>query len=482
MLDPRPVGYVIGLLVLALGVAMGAPALADIAAGNPNWRGFLLAAGFTVFIGGALTTTCSDRRRQGLSLQQTFLLTTGAWLALPVFGALPFWFGAPNAPYVDAFFEAMSGLTTTGSTVFTGLDDMPQGVLLWRGMLQWFGGVGIVVFAMAFLPMLRVGGMQLFKSESFDTFGKILPRAAEIASSIGWIYLGLTVACAVSYALAGMTLFDSAVHAMTTIATGGFANTDASFAAYGPAVEYAATVFMLAAALPFVRYVQILAGTARPLFIDPQVRAFVVIALVVVLALVLYRVVDAGHVDETLVRKAMFNGVSILTGTGYASADYGAWGSFPVTLFFLIGLIGGCAGSTSCSIKVFRFQVLLASITIQIRRLHMPNGVFSPRFGGRAIDDDVVSSVMSFLFFFVAVFGLCAVTLSMLGLPPITAISGAATAIANVGPGLGPEIGPAGNFAGLPDTAKWMLAATMLVGRLELLAVFVLFTPNFWRG
>lgn len=481
MLNPRPIGYVVGLLVMSLGLTMAAPGLADFANGSDNWRAFALAGGVSVFFGGAIAAASSEDRAPGLSIQQTFILTTLAWLALPVFGALPFAFGAPNVSYTDAFFEAMSGLTTTGSTVFTGLDQMPKGVLLWRGMLQWFGGVGIVVFAMAFLPMLKVGGMQLFKSEGFDTFGKILPRAAEIAMSIGWIYVGLTAIAAAAYALAGMETLDALVHAMTTISTGGFANHDASFAAYGAAAEYIASVFMVLAALPFVRYVQIVAGTARPLFVDPQIRAFLAIALIVVGALILYQSLDSG-VSELIIRKSIFNAVSILTGTGYASADYTAWGAFATMLFFLIGLIGGCAGSTSCSIKVFRFQVLYGAVVTQIRLLHSPNGVFSPRYAGKTVDEDVISSVMSFLFFFFLTFGICAVTLSMMGLAPITAISGAASAIANIGPGLGPEIGPAGNFAGLPDMAKWVLAMTMLLGRLELLSVLVLLTPKFWRG
>ncbi|MEM7269955.1 MAG: TrkH family potassium uptake protein [Pseudomonadota bacterium] len=482
MLNPRPVGYVVGLLVFALGLTMVAPALVDIVHGSPNWGAFALSGAISVFFGGGVAVACAEDRGPGLSIQQTFILTTLAWLALPVFGALPFVFGAPGASYTDAFFEAMSGLTTTGSTVFTGLDQLPKGAQLWRGMLQWFGGVGIVVFAMAFLPMLKVGGMQLFKSEGFDTFGKILPRAAEIAVSIGWIYLALTIFAAAAYALAGMETLDALVHAMTTISTGGFANHDASFAAYGAAAEYIAVVFMILAALPFVRYVQIANGTARPLLVDPQIRAFLAIAALAVIALILYQALESGELKETIIRKSLFNAVSILTGTGYASADYTSWGAFATMLFFLIGLIGGCAGSTSCSIKIFRFQVLYGAVVTQIKLLHTPHGLFSPRYGGRTIEEDVISSVMSFLFFFFITFGVCAITLSMMGLKPITAISGAASAIANIGPGLGPEIGPTGNFSGLPDMAKWVLAMTMLLGRLELLSVLVLLTPKFWRG
>jgi trk system potassium uptake protein TrkH len=300
--------------------------------------------------------------------------------------------------------------------------------------------------------------------------------------SIGWIYVGLTAMAAAAYALAGMDTMDAVVHAMTTISTGGFANHDASFAAYGAAAEYIASFFMILAALPFVRYVQIATGTARPLFFDPQIRAFLAIAAIVVSALILFQSLERGEVSELAIRKSLFNAISILTGTGYASANYTSWGAFPTMLFFLIGLIGGCAGSTSCSIKIFRFQVLFGAVITQIKLLHSPNGVFSPRYAGKTVDEDVISSVMSFLFFFFLTFGICAVTLSMMGIAPITAISGAASAIANIGPGLGPEIGPTGNFAGLPDMAKWVLAITMLLGRLELLSVLVLITPKFWRG
>ncbi|MFN3261813.1 MAG: TrkH family potassium uptake protein [Pikeienuella sp.] len=482
MLDPRPIAYVIGLLILGLGLSMIAPALVDAAHGSANWRAFALSGVISVFFGGAAVLACREGRSAGLTIQQTFLLTTLSWLALPLFGALPFVFGAPNARFVDAFFEAMSGMTTTGSTVFTGLERMPPGVLLWRGLLQWYGGLGIIIFAVAFLPALKVGGMQLFKAEAFDTLGKILPRAAEIAQSIGWVYLALTLMCLLAYAAAGMSTLDATVHAMTTLATGGFSNTDSSFASYGAASEYIASLFMILAALPFIRFVQIAGGAPRPLLEDPQVRAFLGVVAVSVAVLTLYLFIDNDGVTEEPFRKSLFNAVSIISGTGYASADYTTWGAFPVTLIFILGFVGGCSGSTVCSAKIFRYQVLFAAAYAQVRRLQSPHGVFTPRFGGRPIEPEVISSVMSFLFFFFLIFGVFSVILSMIGLAPITAISGAATALANIGPGLGPEIGPAGNFAGLPDSAKWVLSAAMLIGRLELLSVLVLFTRAFWRG
>ena len=482
MIDLRPVGYVIGLMVTALGLAMFLPMIVDIAEGLGHWPVFAESGILTVLIGGLVALACRNGVSEGLTIQQTFLLTTGVWVALPVFGALPFVLGATEARVVDAVFEAMSGLTTTGSTVFSGLDELPKGLLLWRGVMQWLGGIGIIVVAMVFLPELRVGGMQIFRSESFDTFGKILPRATEISSRISVIYLSLTLACIVCYLLTGMNAFDATVHAMTTVATGGFANYDASFGAFGPATEYVAVVFMLVAALPFVRFVQLTAGTARPLLTDPQVRGFFLTTAILVLLLSTWQFLQQDDLTEEAFRKVLFNTVSILTGTGYASDDYMLWGAFPVAVLFFTGLIGGCAGSTSCSIKVFRYQLLFASIGAQLRRIRSPNGVFTPRYDGRAVGDDVLNSVMSFFVFFLFTLGVVSVALGLTGLDFTTSVSGASAALANIGPGLGDIIGPSGNFATLNDTAKWILAIAMLIGRLELLAVYAIFTVTFWRA
>lgn len=480
VLDMRPVGYVMGLLVSVLGASMLLPMALDLAAGNGEWHVFGQAAIVTGLAGGLTALACANAVGPRLSIQQTFLLTTMVWLVLPLFGAVPFVLGATEASFTDAYFEAMSGLTTTGATVFVGLDDLPPGLLMWRGLLQWFGGIGIIVVAMAFLPELRVGGMQIFRSEAFDTFGKILPRAGQIASRISVIYLAFTLACGLAYAAAGMEPLDATVHAMTTVATGGFANYDASFAAFSPAAQYVAVTFMLLAALPFVRYVQLTTGTARPLLVDPQVRGFFAAVLAVVAVIVAWRLLLTDARGEDAVRSTLFNVVSLITGTGYASRDYMQWGTLPVAALFFVGLIGGCAGSTACSIKVFRYQILLSAVAAQIRQINQPHGVFQPRYAGQILSEDVLSSVTSFFTLFVATLAVIAIGLGLLGLDFITAVSGAAAALANIGPGLGPEIGPAGNFRGLSDPAKWLLSMAMLVGRLELLTVYVLFTRRFW--
>ncbi|UWR24200.1 TrkH family potassium uptake protein [Sulfitobacter sp. S190] len=482
MLDVRPVGYVIGLLVAVLGLAMLVPLLVDVAEGRGHWPVFFESAAITILSGTVIALACASGVREGLTIQQTFLLTTFVWMILPLFGAIPFMIGATQSTTVDAVFEAMSGLTTTGATVLSGLDDLPKGLLIWRGILQWLGGIGIIVVAMVFLPELRVGGMQIFKSEAFDTFGKILPRAGQIATQISGIYLWLTLICALTYLWFGMNVFDATTHALTTISTGGFSNYDASFGTFSGSMEYVATVFMILAALPFVRYVQLINGNPYALHRDPQVRGFV--ATIAILVLMLLIVLEEGislEIEGTL-REALFNVTSIISGTGYASVDYMQWGGFAVALFFFIGLIGGCAGSTACSIKIFRYQLLFASIRAQLMRIRSPHGIFTPRYDGRPVSEDVLTSVMSFFMFFVVTLGLVAAALSLTGLDFITSVSGAGAALANIGPGLGDIIGPAGNFAPLNDTAKWILTIAMLLGRLELMVVYVILTVNFWRA
>lgn len=481
MSDLRAVGYIIGLLLSVIGFTMAVPAALDLWADARNWRAFAVSGAVTVFVGGALTVTCADRARGGVTIRQALLMTAVIWIVAPVFAAIPFMIGAPDAGFTDAYFEAMSGFTTTGATVFSGLDTMPPGFLMWRAMLQWFGGIGIIVVALALFPSLGVGGMQLFKSESFDTQGKVMPRASEIAVSVSWVYLILTLLCAFAYGATGMSAFDAVAHAMTTIATGGFANYDASFGVFTPAAEYASTVFMLLASLPLVRFVQLVGRQHGALFRDSQVRAFLAVMAVSSILIVAWQAASMTGDYETVVRKSLFNTASILTGTGYASADYSTWGSLPVAVLFMIGLVGGCSGSATCALKVFRFQVLFSAVNAQVRAIHSPSGVFTPRYEGRKIDDAVLSSVISLFYFFALTLATVAVALAMMGLDATTAISGAATALANIGPGFGDIIGPSGNFASLPDNAKWLLSFTMLVGRLEVLSVFVLFTAAFWR-
>ncbi len=482
MVDVRPVGYVVGILVTALGAMMLLPAAIDFLAGDRNALIFLETALITALAGALMAIACANGVRSGLTLQQTFLLATGTWVVLPAFGMLPFVLGAPGAGWLDAYFEAMSGMTTTGTTVFTGLDDMPRGVLLWRSILQWLGGLGIIIVALVFLPVMNVGGMQFFRAEGFDTLGKILPRAVDISSALIHIYVWLTALCAAAYALMGMSGFDAVNHALTTIATGGFSTSDQSFAKFAGPVEYAAVVFMIAAGLPFLRYVQLVGGTAMPLLRDMQVRAYLRWSFYAVAMVALYRAATGDDSVADNIRQSAFNVVSLFSGTGYGSADVAAWGGFPLVVVIVVGFIGACTASTGCSVKVFRYLVLFETIKAELRRIISPRRVVSVRLNGRPVGEDVINAVIALFSLFLVTFLLLAILLSLTGLESRTAITAAWTAIANIGPVFGAEVGPTGAVDGFPDTAKLLMIAGMLLGRLELISVLVLFLPRFWRS
>ncbi|MEE9139362.1 MAG: TrkH family potassium uptake protein [Alphaproteobacteria bacterium] len=482
MIDFRPILFVIGILLTTLAIVMVVPGVADFAAGHTEDAFvFAASAAITLFVGVGLILT-NRMARFEIRLNEAFVLTTLSWLVIACFAALPLAFSGLNLSLTDAFFEAMSGVTTTGSTVITGLDYAAPGLLLWRALLQWLGGIGIIVMALAVLPMLRVGGMQLFRMESSDTTEKVFPRTAQIASGIGVIYLLLTAVCATALWFSGMTGFEAVTHAMTTIATGGFSTSDASIGHFGSAtIDAIVTVFMILGALPFVLYLQAVRGNSARLFKDSQVLWFLSIVATAVAVMTVWLSAGGEPVLRAF-RYASFNVISMITGTGYSTAAFDLWGGFAVAALFFLMVVGGCAGSTTCGIKIFRFQVIYATARRQILRLTQPHGVFIAYYNKRPITEEVASSVMGFFFLFALSFSMLSLGLGLLGLDFLTSVSGAASAIANVGPGLGPVIGPGGNFAALPDAAKWLLSFGMLLGRLELYTVLVLFAPSFWRG
>lgn len=469
-----------GIFLLIIGLGMLLPLAVDLAVGNPDWQVFGLISGIVVFFGGSLYLS-NRQKYDEFSVQQAFLLTFVSWLLMPAFGALPFVFSELSLSYTDAYFEAMSGISTTGSTVITGLDGAPPGILLWRAMLQWFGGVGIIVMAVAVLPILQIGGMQLFKIESFDISDNLLPRATQLASALSLLYVGLTIICAVTFWLAGMTPFEAICHSFTTIATGGFSTSDGSIGHFDSAlIDYTVTIFMIVGSLPFLLYLRLLRGQRNGFYHDSQVRWFISLVVILIALVTIWVWTNGIYNFEDALRYTTFNVVSILTGTGYATTDYTTWGTMPIIIFFFIMFIGGCAGSTSCGIKIFRFQVLISMCAAHFKKLMRPNGIFIPRYNGGPIDDSVTGSVLSYLFLFVVCYVFLALCLALTGLDFVTAVSGAATAMANVGPALGPIIGPSGTFQELPDVSKWLLTFGMLLGRLELFAVLVLFSPKFW--
>lgn len=482
MPDLRPVFFVIGLLIAGLGVAMFIPMIVDFIYDDRSWQAFAISGISTTLFGGVMALAAYSPH-PNLRARGAFVLTTFSWIALALFAALPLRLSPIGVGGLDALFEAVSGITTTGSTVFTGLDDMPKGVLLWRAMLQWIGGVGIIVTAMAVLPMLKVGGMQLFRLESSDMGEKILPKAASIAAGIGYIYVFLTFLCALGYVWTGMNGFDAVAHAMTTIATGGYSTSDASMGGFRDnGADLVCIAFMMAGAMPFGLYLMASRGNFRGAFMDPQMRAFVsvVAILIAIITLFLWITSEIGRFEG--LRLAAFNSISVITGTGFATADYNSWGPFAVAMFFAFMFIGGCAGSTACSVKIFRYQVAFEGLRAYLFKMPRRHAVSPMRYNKAPLPEAVVYSVMGFLFLFFSCFAVSAIALSMTGLDTITAWSAAATSIANVGPGLGETIGPVGNFSSLPVPAKLILMFNMLLGRLEIVTALVMLTPSFWRS
>lgn len=481
-MDFRPVILVNGLLLVVLALAMAVPASADLIAGNPDWIVFVVSAGVTLFVGVAMALTCYGRDFR-FTIRQGFVITSSAWVVNACFAALPFMFSELRLSFADAFFEAISGLTTTGATVITGLDRLPPGILLWRALLQWIGGIGIIVMAIAILPILRVGGMQLFRMESSDRSEKAFPRAAQVASAIGTIYVGMSAVLVIAYWAAGMTLFEAVVHAMTTISTGGFSTSDNSVGVFdNPWIDAVVTLGMLVGSLPFILFLKTLRGERMALFRDSQVRAYLGLVALSVVAVTGWLWMHGGMALPKAIRLASFNVVSVISGTGYATTDFGLWGTFAVAVLFFLLFAGGCTGSASGGIKMYRLLILYAATRTQIHYLFQPHGVFIPYFNRRPVPDEIITSVLAFFYIYMLVFALLTVGLSLIGLDTVTALSGVATAMGNVGPGFGTIIGPAGTFQPLPDGAKWLLAAGMLLGRLELFTVLVLFSRAFWRG
>ncbi|MGP3698729.1 TrkH family potassium uptake protein [Rhodobacter sp. NSM] len=481
MLDLRPVGFVIGLLVAVLGLAMLVPAGVDLLLGNGNGAAILEAALLTVLAGGAVSLACANAPTKQLNIRQAFVLTAAIWFALPAFGSLPLILGEPDLTFTEAMFEAVSGITTTGSTVIVGLDDLPAGTNLWRGMLNWLGGLGIAFIAMIFLPVMRVGGMQFFRTEGFDTLGKVLPRATDIARALLGIYAGLTLLCIVTYLAIGMEPLDAVVNGAATIATGGFSPSDASFNKYQGAGEYAGTVFMILGAMPYIRFVQLVRGVPQAFFGDSQIRAMLRWMAYVVCIVTFWRFVTSDQGLESTFRETVFNLVSIFTGTGFFSGGFGDWGGFGLVVAFCVGMIGGCSSSSSGALSVFRIQVVLTAIRVQIERIGMPDRTVAVRYEGRRVEDDVMNALILYVTGYILAIGALSVAVTLTGVDPTSALFGVWTSIGNIGYGFGPLVAPTGTFIDFPELAKWLLILAMLMGRLALLALVVLVLPRFWR-
>ena len=480
MSNYKTVFFTLGILQIILGISMLIPILTQIIYSELD-SSFIGAAIISIIFG-VLFFLSNLNHDKKLNLQQAFLLTALSWLTIAIFGSLPFIFSNLELSITDSFFESMSGITTTGSTIISNLQEAPKSILLWRAMLQWLGGIGIIVMAITLMPIMNVGGMQLFKISSNDSSEKLLPKSKEVALRLIYVYLTLTTFCTLTYRIFGMSIFDSITHSMTTIATGGFSNYNESIGHFNSiSIEISSMIFIILGSLPFIAYIKFLNGDKKIFFLDAQIKSFIKIIIFSVILLSLYMLFYTSDFSFINLRPIFFNVISILTGTGYVTGEFDVWGSFPLVFFLMLMFIGGCAGSTTCGIKIFRIQILYVFVVNQLKKIIYPKGIFLIKYDKNTIDDKFMASIISFIFLYLVIFFLLTALLTLSGLDFVTSISGAATSISNVGPGLGSTIGPSGNFANLPEFSKWILSFGMILGRLELFAILVLFLPSFWK-
>ena len=480
MATNKTVFFIIGILLIILGVFMLAPYAIQLIY-DENSSSFFSSSIITIIIGILIVLTSLTKEKQ-LNLRQAFLFSSLAWISIAFFGSIPFVLSNLELSFSEAFFESMSGITTTGSTVIMDLDSSPKSILLWRAIMQWLGGIGIIVMATTVLPLLKVGGMQLFQLDTSGT-EKILPKTVEISVLIISIYTSLTIVCAFVYWLQGMSAFDSIAHSFTTLATGGFSTHNESIGFFNnPGIEITPTIFIILGSIPFIAYLKFIKGNKKILLQDVQIKGFLYLLSISIFIMFLYLFFNNSELSflDNL-RISSFNVLSILSGTGYVTDDFGLWGKFPLIFFLFLMFVGGCAAATTCGIKVFRLQILFLFLKTQIKKLIYPNSIYLVNYNNQKITDGFVNSVILFIFSYLLIFFLVAIMLSITGLDFLSAISGAATAISNVGPGLGEMIGPNGNFSEVSEISKWILSFAMLLGRLEIFAVLVLFLPSFWR-
>ncbi|MWV14265.1 potassium transporter TrkH [Pseudomonas sp. R-28-1W-6] len=477
----RIIGFILGIFLITLAASMIIPMLTLLAFERSDDLNAFLWSSLITFVAGLALVIPGRPQHMQLRPRDMYLLTTASWVVVCCFAALPMVIIA-HISYTDSFFETMSGITTTGSTILVGLDTMSPGILIWRSMLHWLGGIGFIGMAVAILPLLRVGGMRLFQTESSDWGEKVMPRSHMAAKYILLVYVALTGLGFLAFWAAGMTPFEAINHSMSMISTGGFSTSDSSLANWQqPAVHWVAVLFMILGGLPFTLYVATLRGHRKALLRDHQVRGFIGFLLLTWLVFGTWLWANSEHAWLDAVRIVAVNVTSVVTTTGVALGDYTLWGSFSVLLFFYLTFIGGCSGSTSGGLKIFRFQVAYVLLKANLQQLVHPRAVIKQQYNNHNLDEDIVRSLITFSFFFAITIGVIALGLTLTGLDWVTSLTGAATAVCNVGPGLGPIIGPVGNFSTLPDSAKWLLTIGMLLGRLEILTVLVLFTKAFWK-
>jgi trk system potassium uptake protein TrkH len=474
--------YILGWLVTAFGVSMIFPVWAALHFNDGDWMVFVGTGGVTVFLG--VNLVLMNRRNEiVLSHRDGFLLTLLSWTVLSAIGSIPFYLAGVTATWADAFFESVSGLTTTGATVLVGLDTMGHGILLWRHILQWLGGMGIIVLAIAVLPFLGVGGMQLFRTEMPGVVkDKLQPRLSETARMLWIVYLGFTVIWIVLYWLAGMTAFDAICHAFSTIAIGGFSTHDASFAYFDSVlIELICIVGMIVGTLSFaLHYICLTRRDPRLYWKNEEFRFYMGVLVIACMTVFLALLFTSDYSFGQALRYGVFNTVSIATTTGFATTDYSLWHAVVPMVMLMVMFMGGCSGSTGGGMKILRIMLVVKQGMRELFRLVHPHSVSHIKVGRQMVPDHIMQALWSFVGLYVIVFNAVALVLTLYGIDLVTAFSAAAATITNTGPGLG-DVGPSSNYAGLPGGAKLVLCLSMLVGRLEIFTLLVILTPAFWK-
>tara|TARA_B100001093_G_C26823407_1_gene1012910 strand:- start:778 stop:2226 length:1449 start_codon:yes stop_codon:yes gene_type:complete len=482
MFNLKPIALVCGTVVCAVGFLLFIPLATEIIYQTDSWQSYAVPILLYLIVGGSLVITNRNVELK-ISTKEAFVITVLSWILLAILCSVPFIYTESKLNIFDALFESMSGITTTGATIIKGLDDLPKGILIWRALLQWLGGIGIVVIALFILPFLRIGGMQLFHLEGDDPYDKFLPKISSVISKIVLIYLLLTFILFGLYYINGMTIFDSIAHSFTTISTGGFSTHDKSFAYFeNDIILFITIIFMILGSLPFLVIAKTNFKNPLATFQDQQVKIFLLVLMISIFLIYFFahNYLKGSEIEKII--SISFNTISIISGTGFVSENFEGWGNYASILFLILMFIGGCAGSTTGGLKIFRFQILFKFIAIHLKKMLQPHEVIASHFNGRKIEDTTYDSVMSFFFLYIVTFALSALLLSFSGLDFLTCFSAAASAISNVGPGLGEIIGPEGDYSLLSNYSKLILIFTMLLGRLEMLTILVLFLPSFWKN
>lgn len=449
--------------------------------GEQDWISILTASLITAGAGGLLRYLTRNKKSKELKKKDGYLIVTAGWIVMSIFGALPYIISGSIPDFSNAFFETISGYTTTGASILTDIEAVSKGILFWRSLTQWIGGMGIIVLALAILPFLGIGGMQLFVAEAPGiTPDKLQPRIQETAKRLWFLYVGLTLAEAIALYVAGMGAFDAINHSLTTMATGGFSTNNDSLQFVDPVIQYIVIFFMFLAGTSFTLTYFALKRNFKKVFKNEEFKVYLSFIVVITLIVTITLLVVKDQPFEASFRDALFQVVSLITTTGFVSADYTAWAPFLSVIFFILLFVGGSAGSTAGGVKVIRHIVLFKNSFLELKRQLHPSAIMPVRISGKAVEQSIVYNVLAFIMIYILVFLVGVTLLSTMNVDFDTAFGAVATSLGNVGPGIG-DVGPLDNFSEMPTGGKWLLSALMLLGRLELFTVLMLLSPHFWR-